>query len=126
MIDPIRLLLVVLALVSPDTGIATWYGPGFYGQAQANGDIYTPETFGIAHKTIPLGTMVVVVSRCGVVTVEVTDRGPYGPPEWIVDVSPLVAEKLFCQGHGYTAEGIAYGMERVIVIGGGNGYDNVP
>ena len=118
MVNPIRLLLAVLALFSPETGMATWYGPGFYGQAQANGDIYTPDTFGLAHKTIPLGTTVLIVSRCGAVSVEVTDRGPYGPPDQIVDVSPRVAAVLFCGGYGHTADGVPYGMEQVIVIGG--------
>ena len=126
MIDPIRLLLLVLSLVSFEMGTSVWYGGSFFGQPQANGDIYTPDTWGIAHKTIPLGTTVVVVSRCGAVTVEVTDRGPYGPPDWIIDVSTRVAAVLFCGGYGYNGNGIAYGMERVIVIGGGNGYDNVP
>ena len=117
MIDPIRLLLALGVLLCTETGIATWYGPSFYGQPQANGDIYTADTWGVAHKTIPLGTTVVVMSRCGSVVVEVTDRGPYGPPDWIVDASPRVAAILFCGGYGHY-NGVAYGMERVMVVGG--------
>ena len=122
MIDPIRLLLAVLALLAPEIGESTWYGPGFYGRPQANGDTYTPDTFGVAHKTIPLGTTVFVMSGCGAVTVEVTDRGPYGVEGRILDVSPRVAERLFCGGYGYY-NGVPYGMEQVVVIGGWYGYD---
>ena len=122
MIDMFAILLAVFSVFGIETGEASWYGPGFYGQPQANGAIYTPDTWGIAHKTIPLGTQVVIISRCGAITVEVTDRGPYGPPDWIIDVSPRVAERLFCGGYGYY-KGVPYGMEQVMVIGGNNGQD---
>ena len=124
MIDPIRLLLAVLTILSAEIGQSTWYGPGFYGQPQANGDIYTPETFGVAHKTIPLGMTVVIMSRCGAVTVGVTDRGPYGSPDWIVDASPRVAAVLFCGGYGYY-KGVPFGMEQVMVIGGSSGKHSI-
>lgn len=123
MIDVVAVLLAIFVMLGAEVGQATYYAEPFFGRPMANGDTYTPDTFGVAHKMIPLGTVVVVVSRCGAVTVEVTDRGPYGPSDWIVDVSPRVAERLFCGGHGYTAEGVAYGMERVMVIGGWNGQD---
>ena len=120
MIDPIRLLLAALSLMSFQMGDASWYGPGFYGQPTASGVIYTPDTWGVAHLILPLGEAVVVISRCGAVSVPVLDRGPYGVEGRILDVSPRVAAALFCDGYGYY-NSVPYGMEQVLVIGGSDG-----
>src|ERR1700691_1830468 len=40
------------------TGIATWFGPGFYGQATACGQTLTPAVIGVANRTLPCGTLV--------------------------------------------------------------------
>ena len=42
------------------TGIASWYGPGFAGRKTASGETYDPRDMTAAHKTLPLGTVVVV------------------------------------------------------------------
>lgn len=57
--------------------IASWYGPGFYGNRTACGQTYTPEIIGVAHRTLPCGTIVVIEYRGRVMTVPVIDRGPY-------------------------------------------------
>ena len=58
--------------------IASWYGPGFYGNRTACGLTYTPEIPGVAHLTLPCGTQIRITSRAGVTTVvPVIDRGPY-------------------------------------------------
>lgn len=57
--------------------IASWYGPGFYGNRTACGQIYTPEIIGVAHRTLPCGTLVVIEFRGRTMTVPVIDRGPY-------------------------------------------------
>jgi len=57
--------------------IASWYGPGFYGNRTACGQTYTPEIIGVAHRTLPCGTLVVLEYRGRVMTVPVIDRGPY-------------------------------------------------
>jgi rare lipoprotein A (RlpA)-like double-psi beta-barrel protein len=57
--------------------IASWYGPGFYGNRTACGQIYTPEIIGVAHRTLPCGTPVVLEYRGRTMTVPVIDRGPY-------------------------------------------------
>ena len=59
------------------TVIASWYGPGFYGNRTACGQLYTPEIVGVAHKTLPCGTMLELEFRGRVVTVPVIDRGPF-------------------------------------------------
>ncbi len=59
------------------TGIATWFGPGFYGKRTACGQIMTPELVGVANRTLPCGTLVKVSYRGHLVILPVIDRGPY-------------------------------------------------
>jgi hypothetical protein len=63
----------------PTSGIviASWYGPGFYGNRTACGQVYTPEIIGVAHRTLRCGTMVTIEFRGRSMTVPVIDRGPY-------------------------------------------------
>src|SRR5579871_6673758 len=42
------------------TAIATWFGPGFYGHKTACGQTLTPSVIGVAHRTLPCGTLVKV------------------------------------------------------------------
>jgi len=59
--------------------ILPWYGPGFYGGplACARGPL-TRWTRGVAHRTLPCGTLIEFRLRDGHrVTVPVVDRGPY-------------------------------------------------
>lgn len=74
--------VAVLAFTSAPAGaagtvIASWYGPGFYGNRTACGQLYTPEISGVAHKTLPCGTMLELEFRGRVVIVPVIDRGPF-------------------------------------------------
>jgi rare lipoprotein A (peptidoglycan hydrolase) len=56
--------------------VASWYGPGLYGNHLACGGTLQPTTFGVAHKALACGTKVrLCVKRC--VTAPVIDRGPY-------------------------------------------------
>jgi rare lipoprotein A len=59
------------------TGIATWFGPGFYGKKTACGQVMTPELVGVANRTLPCGTLVKVSYRGHLLTLPVIDRGPY-------------------------------------------------
>jgi rare lipoprotein A len=59
------------------TGIATWFGPGFYGQTTACGQTLTPAVVGVANRTLPCGTLVRVAYAGHTLTVPVLDRGPY-------------------------------------------------
>jgi rare lipoprotein A (RlpA)-like double-psi beta-barrel protein len=58
----------------------SWYGPGFYGNAGACGMIpggLTPDTIGVAHRTLPCGTKVTFKWNGKIVVARVIDRGPY-------------------------------------------------
>ncbi len=83
---------------SPSTGGAwsnsphvTWYGPGFYGNRTACGQTYTREIIGVAHKTLPCGTMVQFRWNGITATAPVIDRGPYGPAGYIFDFSAAMS-----------------------------------
>jgi hypothetical protein len=61
----------------------SWYGPGFYGNGGACGMLgpegLTPDTIGVAHRSLPCGTRVTFKNGSRVVTALVIDRGPYVP-----------------------------------------------
>jgi rare lipoprotein A (peptidoglycan hydrolase) len=57
--------------------IATWFGPGFYGQKTACGQMMSPVIVGVASRTLPCGTLVLVNYKSHRLTVPVIDRGPY-------------------------------------------------
>ena len=56
---------------------ASYYGPGLYGNGVACGGTLTPDTLGVANKTLPCGTMVKIRYHGRHITVPVIDRGPY-------------------------------------------------
>jgi hypothetical protein len=56
---------------------ATWYGPGFYGHRTACGKRLTTSTLGVAHRSLPCGTMVSILYAGRRVEVPVIDRGPF-------------------------------------------------
>jgi hypothetical protein len=77
---PKPVLATLPPLPDPPTSgivIASWYGPGFYGNRTACGQVYTPEIVGVAHRTLRCGTMLVLEYRGRTMTVPVIDRGPY-------------------------------------------------
>lgn len=57
----------------------SWYGPGFYGNRTACGLAYTKTIMGVAHRSLPCGTMVSFRNPANgkQITVPVIDRGPY-------------------------------------------------
>ena len=57
--------------------VASWYGPGFYGNRTACGGRLTTETLGVAHRTLPCGARVALRYRGRSIVVHVIDRGPY-------------------------------------------------
>jgi hypothetical protein len=56
---------------------ATWYGPGMYGKSTACGVTLSQDTLGVAHRSLPCGTLVFVSYGGRGVVVPVIDRGPY-------------------------------------------------
>lgn len=59
------------------SGGATWYGPGFYGNRTACGQVLRPQTIGVAHRSLPCGTAVRFAYRGRYIVTTVIDRGPY-------------------------------------------------
>jgi hypothetical protein len=57
----------------------SWYGPGFYGSGTACGQTYSQTIIGVAHRTLPCGTLVTFRNPANgkIVTAPVIDRGPY-------------------------------------------------
>jgi rare lipoprotein A len=56
---------------------ATWYGPGLYGNSTACGQRLTPNTIGVAHRSLPCGTTVKFAYHGRSIVTQVIDRGPY-------------------------------------------------
>lgn len=69
-------VLPAKAKVHP-SGIATWFGPGFYGKKTACGQTLTPGVVGVANRTLPCGTLIKVSYSGHALTIPVLDRGPY-------------------------------------------------
>lgn len=78
---------------SAETGLASWYGPGFVGNTTASGEPYNPNAYTVAHKTLPLGTQLNVSYEGSSVQVRVNDRGPY-VGDRTLDLSRATAETL--------------------------------
>ena len=57
--------------------LASWYGPGLYGNKLGCGGTLTPGTVGVAHKSLPCGTRLVLRKGDRFVRARVIDRGPY-------------------------------------------------
>ena len=90
-----------------ETGIASWYGPGFDGNYTANGEIYDMEKVSAAHKTLPFGTIVRVVEfETGrSIVVRINDRGPFIEGR-IIDLSKGAARELGIIDKGITQVGL--------------------
>jgi hypothetical protein len=75
--------------------IVTWYGPGFYGRRTACGQRYSRTIIGVAHKTLPCGTL--IEFRWGGITAvaRVIDRGPYATAAYVFDFSAALACDIF-------------------------------
>ena len=101
------------------TGIASWYGPGFHGKATASGAIYDQHDLTAAHQTLPLGTRVMVTNLETGSSAEVTinDRGPFAKGR-IIDLSYGAGKALGMIGPGTIPV-------RVEVIDGPNGIQSI-
>ena len=104
------------------TGWATWYGDGnYHGAVRADGDTFDPDEIGCAHRSIPLGTEIIVEAKDSgrMITCEINDRGPYavddptsdrgwcnalldddcvGEPRAVLDLSLAAARELWNTG----------------------------
>ena len=83
------------ALAATETGMASWYGPGFHGQRSASGEIFSQQELTAAHRTLPFGTTIRVTNleNGKSVVVRINDRGPYAKGR-ILDLSRAAAKQL--------------------------------
>jgi len=97
-------ITAVPASASGSVVTVSWYGPGFFENRlpcwqwlAANGlpIQFLPDTWGVAHKSLPCGTMVTLTHGANTVTVPVVDRGPYIAGREF-DLSPRVKAALGC------------------------------
>ncbi len=73
--------------------VATWYGPGFFGNETACGETLKRSTVGVAHRTLPCGSKVVLRYRGRYVRTTVIDRGPFSNgAKW--DLTQAAAKQL--------------------------------
>jgi len=106
-VDEIRTVPMASNLVASagrvTTGQASWYGPGFFGNRTASGEVLRPGTLTAAHRTLPFGTMVRVTNLWNgrSTVVRINDRGPFHGRR-VIDLAHGAAKEL-----GLTASGIA-------------------
>ena len=77
------------------TVLASWYGAPYHGRRASNGEIYDMTRDTVAHRTLPLGTIVVLENTANgrLAIGRVTDRGPYIDGR-ALDVSRAIADEL--------------------------------
>lgn len=85
------------------SGQASWYGPGFYGNRTANGEVFRPGTLTAAHRSLPFGTRVRVTNLYNgrSTVVRINDRGPFHGGR-IIDLAHGAATEL-----GVVSSGVA-------------------
>lgn len=97
----IALPLLALAIGFPSNAhaaSASCYGPGLFGNPMASGAILTPQSIALAHRTLPLGTRLMVIRTEGPIPrrarmMVIRDRGPYHPHRTL-DVSQAGVQRL--------------------------------
>ncbi len=84
-----------------ESGVASWYGPGFHGRRTASGERYNMNDLTAAHPTLPFGTRLLVrnVATGQTVMVRVNDRGPFAKSR-ILDLSYAAAREAGVWGPG--------------------------
>jgi len=85
------------------TGLASWYGPGFDGRMTANGERFDQMALTAAHPTLQMPSLVRVtnLNNNRSVVVRVNDRGPFHSNR-IIDLSKGAAEALGFRNMGTT------------------------
>lgn len=84
-----------------ETGIASWYGPGFHGKRTANGELFDENELTAAHRTLQMPSLVRVTNleNGRTIVVRVNDRGPFSKGR-VMDLSKRSAELLGFRDRG--------------------------
>jgi rare lipoprotein A len=114
-----------------ETGVASWYGPGFHGKSTANGERYDQADRTAAHRTLQMPSIVRVTNLDnGLSTVvRINDRGPFARSR-VIDLSRTAAQEIDIVRNGtgrvrieqLTAESLA--VKDVALAGGGPAEQN--
>jgi rare lipoprotein A len=82
------------------TGMASWYGPGYNGKRASSGEVFDQNALTAAHATLPFGTRIrVTLTATGrSVVVRINDRIPRR--DRIIDLSRRAARELGLIGVG--------------------------
>jgi rare lipoprotein A len=101
--SPLAQTPLVASAKGVQVGQASWYGPGFFGNRTASGEVLRPGTLTAAHRSLAFGTKVRVTNLYnGLSTVvRINDRGPFSGGR-IIDLAHGAAQVL-----GLTASGVA-------------------
>jgi rare lipoprotein A len=109
-----------------ETGVASWYGPGFHGKSTANGERYDQSERTAAHRTLQMPSIVRVTNLDNgrSTVVRINDRGPFARSR-IIDLSRAAADELDVVRNGTArvrldqlyAESLA--VKDVAIAGGG-------
>jgi rare lipoprotein A len=97
-----------------ERGIASWYGEEFHGNPTASGEIYNMYDLTAAHRTLPLGTSVMVTNleNHRSVRVRINDRGPFLKGR-IIDLSYAAAKVIDMAEKGTArVEVVAFGVPK--------------
>jgi rare lipoprotein A (peptidoglycan hydrolase) len=102
----------VLAGLKRTTMLASWYGIPFHGRLRADGKRFDMHKNTVAHRTLPLGTIILMenVENGKLSLGIVRDRGPYISPR-ALDVSYAIAQEL-----GMVSKGLA--VIRITILRG--------
>ena len=97
------------------TGIASWYGPGFHGRPTANGERFDMNEVSAAHPTLPLPSRVRVTNleNGRQLVLRVNDRGPFIDGR-LIDLSRRAAQLLGFHRKGLARVRVQYlGLDRL-------------
>ena len=78
-----------------EVGKATWYTAPYKGRKAANGQVFSDETLTAAHRTLPMGSLIVVTNlkTRQASAMRISDRGPF-VPNAILDLTKASAKSI--------------------------------
>jgi rare lipoprotein A len=78
-----------------EEGSATWYTAPYKGRKSANGQVFSDENLTAAHRTLPMGSLIVVTNlkTRQASAMRISDRGPFVPTA-ILDLTKASAQSI--------------------------------
>jgi rare lipoprotein A len=78
-----------------EEGSATWYTAPYKGRKAANGQVFSDEALTAAHRTLPMGSLIVVTNlrTRQASSMRISDRGPFVPNK-IIDLTIASAKSI--------------------------------